>query len=48
MDDTTQIDPEPDADVPFGGCKQRGVGRQNGIAGFEQYFETKSPAWPSA
>ncbi len=36
------------ADVPFGGFKQSGVGRQNGIAGFEQYLETKSLAWPSA
>ncbi len=36
------------ADMPFGGYKHSGVGRQNGIAGFEQYLETKSVAWPSA
>ena len=35
------------ADVPFGGYKESGVGRQNGIAGFEQYLEVKSVAWPS-
>jgi aldehyde dehydrogenase (NAD+) len=33
-------------EMPFGGYKQSGVGRQNGIAGFEQYLETKSVAWP--
>ncbi len=36
------------ADVPFGGFKESGVGRQNGIAGFDQYLEIKSLAWPSA
>lgn len=36
------------ADVPFGGYKESGVGRQNGTAGFEQYLEVKSVAWPSA
>jgi aldehyde dehydrogenase (NAD+) len=36
------------ADVPFGGFKDSGVGRQNGIAGFDQYLEIKSLAWPSA
>jgi aldehyde dehydrogenase (NAD+) len=35
------------ADIPFGGYKQSGVGRQNGIAGFEQYLETKAVAWPT-
>jgi len=35
-------------DVPFGGYKESGVGRQNGVAGFEQYLEVKSVAWPSA
>ena len=34
-------------DVPFGGYKQSGVGRQNGNAGFEQYLETKAVAWPA-
>jgi len=36
------------ADVPFGGFKQSGVGRQNGVAGFDQYLEIQSLAWPSA
>jgi aldehyde dehydrogenase (NAD+) len=35
------------ADLPFGGFKDSGIGRQNGIAGFEQYLETKSLAWPA-
>jgi aldehyde dehydrogenase (NAD+) len=35
------------ADLPFGGFKQSGVGRQNGTAGFDQYLETKSYAWPA-
>ncbi|WP_426575015.1 aldehyde dehydrogenase family protein [Aquihabitans sp. McL0605] len=35
------------ADLPFGGYKQSGVGRQNGVAGFDQYLETKSIAWPA-
>jgi aldehyde dehydrogenase (NAD+) len=35
------------ADMPFGGYKSSGVGRQNGVAGFEQYLETKSVAWPA-
>jgi aldehyde dehydrogenase (NAD+) len=33
-------------DMPFGGFKDSGVGRQNGTAGFDQYLETKSVAWP--
>jgi acyl-CoA reductase-like NAD-dependent aldehyde dehydrogenase len=36
------------ADVPFGGYKYSGVGRQNGVAGFSQYLEVKSVAWPAA
>jgi len=36
------------ADVPFGGFKDSGIGRQNGTAGFDQYLEIKSLAWPSA
>jgi aldehyde dehydrogenase (NAD+) len=32
------------ADAPFGGYKASGVGRQNGIEGFEQYTETKTYA----
>jgi acyl-CoA reductase-like NAD-dependent aldehyde dehydrogenase len=35
------------ADVPFGGFKHSGVGRQNGQAGFTQYLEVKSVAWPA-
>ncbi len=34
------------ADLPFGGYKESGVGRQNGPEGFEQYLETKAVAWP--
>jgi aldehyde dehydrogenase (NAD+) len=33
-------------DAPFGGYKESGVGRQNGRAGFDQYLEIKSVAWP--
>ncbi|MCV7370536.1 aldehyde dehydrogenase [Mycolicibacterium duvalii] len=32
------------ADVPFGGYKQSGVGREMGVAGFEEYLEIKSIA----
>ena len=28
-------------DVPFGGYKQSGIGREMGVAGFEEYLETK-------
>ncbi len=35
-------------DLPFGGFKNSGVGRQNGVAGFDQYLEVKSLAWPVA
>jgi aldehyde dehydrogenase (NAD+) len=35
------------ADMPFGGYKHSGIGRQNGVAGFDQYLETKSVAWPT-
>ena len=34
-------------DVPFGGYKQSGVGREMGRAGFEEYLETKSFARPA-
>jgi aldehyde dehydrogenase (NAD+) len=34
------------ADLPFGGYKDSGIGRQNGTAGFDQYLEIKSLAWP--
>jgi aldehyde dehydrogenase (NAD+) len=32
------------ADVPFGGYKQSGIGREMGRAGFEEYLETKAIA----
>jgi len=35
------------ADLPFGGFKYSGVGRQNGTPGFDQYLELKSYAWPA-
>jgi aldehyde dehydrogenase (NAD+) len=33
-------------DSPFGGYKSSGIGRQNGVEGFEQYTETKTIAGP--
>jgi acyl-CoA reductase-like NAD-dependent aldehyde dehydrogenase len=33
-------------DLPFGGFKHSGVGRQNGRAGFDQYVELKTVVWP--
>ena len=35
-------------DSPFGGYKASGIGRQNGLEGFEQYTETKTIAGPLA
>jgi aldehyde dehydrogenase (NAD+) len=35
------------ADMPYGGYKNSGIGRQNGIEGFNQYLETKIIAWPA-
>jgi aldehyde dehydrogenase (NAD+) len=35
-------------DVPFGGYKQSGIGREMGRAGFEEYLETKSMAEPAS
>lgn len=32
------------ADVPFGGYKQSGIGREMGVMGFEEYLETKAVA----
>jgi acyl-CoA reductase-like NAD-dependent aldehyde dehydrogenase len=34
-------------DVPFGGYKDSGVGRQNGYAGFDQYVQIKAVGWPA-
>ncbi|MCM3885672.1 aldehyde dehydrogenase family protein [Frankia sp. R82] len=36
------------ADVPFGGYKQSGIGREMGVAGFEEYLEQKALAEPSS
>jgi aldehyde dehydrogenase (NAD+) len=36
------------ADMPYGGYKDSGIGRQNGIEGFEMYLETKIVAWPAS
>jgi aldehyde dehydrogenase (NAD+) len=33
------------ADAPYGGYKTSGIGRQNGLEGFEQYTETKLIGW---
>jgi aldehyde dehydrogenase (NAD+) len=35
------------SDVPFGGYRQSGVGREMGVAGFEEYLEMKSIAEPA-
>jgi aldehyde dehydrogenase (NAD+) len=35
-----------DVDTPFGGYRQSGVGRENGVAGFEEYLEMKVIALP--
>jgi aldehyde dehydrogenase (NAD+) len=34
-------------DAPFGGYKMSGIGRQNGIEGFEQYLQTKTIGYPA-
>ena len=31
-----------DFKMPFGGFKQSGIGREGGLEGIEQYFETKT------
>jgi len=33
-------------DSPFGGYKQSGIGREHGVAGFEEYLETKTLGLP--
>ena len=35
------------ASVPFGGYRQSGIGREMGVAGFEEYLEIKSIAEPA-
>ena len=37
-----------DVDTPFGGYRQSGVGRENGLLGFEEYLETKVIALPAS
>jgi len=34
-------------DSPFGGYKESGVGREHGLAGFEEYLETKTVGLPA-
>ncbi|GAC1644947.1 MAG: aldehyde dehydrogenase family protein [Mycobacterium sp.] len=34
------------ADAPFGGYKLSGIGRQNGVEGFEQHLQTKTIGYP--
>jgi aldehyde dehydrogenase (NAD+) len=34
-------------DAPFGGYKESGTGREMGVAGFEEYLETKLIAEPA-
>jgi aldehyde dehydrogenase (NAD+) len=34
-------------DAPFGGYKQSGIGREMGVAGFEEYLQTKTIAEPA-
>ena len=34
-------------DSPFGGYKQSGLGREHGVAGFEEYLETKTIGLPA-
>jgi len=34
------------ADAPFGGYKLSGLGRQNGVEGFEQHLQTKTIGYP--
>jgi len=34
-------------DAPFGGYKESGIGRENGLAGFEEFLQTKLMATPA-
>jgi aldehyde dehydrogenase (NAD+) len=33
-------------DHPWGGYKQSGLGREGGVLGFAEFFETKHILWP--
>jgi aldehyde dehydrogenase (NAD+) len=33
-------------ELPFGGYRQSGLGRERGVPGFEEFLETKTVAWP--
>ena len=34
-------------DTPFGGMKQSGLGRENGVVGFEEYLDTRVISHPA-
>ena len=34
-------------DIPFGGYKASGIGREWGVEGIEEYTEIKMLAWPT-
>jgi len=34
-------------DSPFGGYKESGIGREHGVAGFEEYLQTKTLGYPA-
>ncbi len=34
-------------DAPFGGYKESGIGREHGVAGFEEYLQTKTIGYPA-
>jgi betaine-aldehyde dehydrogenase len=34
-------------ELPFGGYKESGIGREHGVAGFEEYLQTKTIGYPA-
>jgi aldehyde dehydrogenase (NAD+) len=34
-------------DSPFGGYKESGIGREHGVAGFEEYLQIKTIGYPA-